>query len=448
MGVIKLPFATNCMPVIDRKKQATIAATALLSRLPRLRPMVGLGCILACLFFIDPATGQEEAAGYVSPHEPANEYFEAIDRIEAEYGPYATELSDLYLGLGQTLINKGDFEQARDAFHRGVMVVRVNSGPNSPEQTNHLYLLANIETLLGELNVADEILHNIYFINSNYYGQDNPELLPALERIYNWYMVTRPPGSTNLDFDHYEKIIKLTDEAAHISELTKGKEHPDTAVAYRRLGDAQFHMVRHLTGSGMMMTPEIYVAATSGALAPLGFGSETVVKHYNAGRKAFTNYFESMLANKSTTPLQYAEALADLGDWFMVFERPRKSRSLYEQGYQILAENAENTELAERFMSLPQPMHFISNHQHGFFEGAPKEAQETSIDISMTVTSLGQVRNVEVLNAPEGMAEDDLREIKRQMMLTPFRPAMKEGEVVTTKSFIWQFGVTPDWKAS
>ena len=182
------------MPVNDQTKQARTASTTPLFGLLQRQLTLGLGCILAGLFFLDHALGQEEEAVYVSPSEPANEYLDAIDRIEAEYGPYATELSDLYLGLGQTLMNSGDYEQARDAFHRGVMVVRVNSGPNSPEQTNHLYMLANIEILLGELKAADEVLHNIYFINSNYYGEDSPEMLPVLERIYQWYLVTRPPG--------------------------------------------------------------------------------------------------------------------------------------------------------------------------------------------------------------------------------------------------------------
>jgi len=410
--------------------------------------MLGLGCILAGLIFLDPAVGQEEGTGYQSPREPANDYLDAIDRMEAEYGPYTTELSDLYLGLGQTMMNSGDYEQARDAFHRGVMVLRVNSGPNSPEQTNHLYLLANIETLLGELKVADEILHNIYFINLEYYGPDNPEMLPVLDRMYQWYMVTRPPGLLSLDHADYERIIELTDDAARISEAAKGKNHPDTAAAYRRLAEAQFQMVRHLTGAGMTLSPENYVAATSGSLFPASFGSDSVAKHSQAGRRAFKKYFESILANESTTPLDYAEALADLGDWFLVFEKPRRSWGLYEQGYRILAQNEETAELADSYMSHPKPAHFIINPQPVFLENAPTELQETGLDISMTVTSSGATRNVEVLNAPEGLSKDDLWEIKKQVLGIPFRPAMKEGEVVTTKDFIWHYAFAPEGTAS
>jgi tetratricopeptide (TPR) repeat protein len=436
------------MPVNEQTKQAMTASTTPLFGLRQRQFMLGLGCVLAGLFFLDPVLGQEESVGYVSPSEPANEYLDALDRIEAEYGPYATELSDLYLGLGQTLMSSGDYEQARDAFHRGVLVVRVNSGPNSPEQTEHLFLLANIETLLGEMKTADEVLHNIYFINSNYYGEDSPELLPVLERMYQWYLVTRPPGSKGLEYSDYERSIELTEEMARVNEAVKGPNHPDSAVAYKRLGEAEFQMVRHLTGLGMAWTPEQYVLMTSGSLVPQDLGSESVVKHYTAGWRAFRKYLESMMANKSTTPLEYAEALADLGDWFLVFEKPRKSRELYQQGYQILAQSENYAKMADSYMSHPKPMHFIFNHQPVLPEDAPMELQEMSLQISMTVTTLGDVRYVEVLNAPEDISEDYVKAIKRQVGETPFRPAMKEGEVVTTKDFIWQYAVAPQGRTS
>jgi tetratricopeptide (TPR) repeat protein len=436
------------MPVNYQTKQARTASATPLFGLRQRQLMLSLGCILAGLLFLDHAVGQEEGTAYVSPGEPANEYLDAVDRIESEYGPYATELSDLYLGLGQTLINSGDYEQARDAFHRGVMVVRVNSGPNSPEQTNHLYMLANIETLLGELKAAYEVLHNIHFINSNYYGDDSPEMLPVLERIYQWCLVTRPSDPEDSKYADYERIIELTEEMVRVSEAAMGRNHPDTAVANRRLADAEFQMVRHLTGVGMTLTPKNYVAATGGSLAPMGLGSESVTEHYNDGRKAFRKYLELMLAIKSTTPLEYAEALADLGDWYLVFEKPRKSREIYETGYQILARSEKYAELADSYMSQPKPMHFVTYPQPDLFEDTPTELQEMSLDLSMTVTSSGQVRKVEVLNAPEGMSKGALRAIERQLMGTPFRPAMKEGEVVTTRDFIWHYAIAPQGRAS
>jgi tetratricopeptide (TPR) repeat protein len=407
--------------------------------LHRGQPLAGFACVLAGLFFLGPAFGQETGTDtdYVAPREPSNDYLDAIDRIEAENGPYATELSDLYLGLGQSLLDNGEYEQARDAFHRGVMVMRVNSGPNSPEQTNHLFLIANIETILDKPRSADNVLDNVYFINSNYYGETNPAMLPVLERMYEWYLVARPPGSDDTDYTDYERTIELTEEMVELSEAANGMGHPATSVAYRRLGEAQFQTVRYMTSE------DLYIAITGGTL-----GQEpSVTTHYDAGSKAFRKYLDSLAANESTTPLEYAEALAEMGDWYLTLGRSRRARIQYRQAYQVLAQSEEYAELADSYMGQPKPVHFLYP-EPDFLEDAPAELEDLSLDISITVTRFGDVHYVEVLNAPEGISEVHLEEIKKEVRETPFRPAMKAGEVVTTKDFIWQYAISPQGRTS
>lgn len=427
------------MPVKKRLIQAKIASMPSLFGLSQRQSMFSLGCVLAGLYLAEPAMGQQTDLGYISPSETADQYLEAIESIEAEYGSYATELSDMYMGLGQTLLNSGDFEQARDSLHRGVMVLRVNSGPNSPEQTNQLYMLANVEVLLGNTNEADEILHNIYFINSDYYGENNPELLPVLERIYEWYQLRRPLGLVSSKYEDYDRNIELAEEMADISEAVYGETHPDTALAYKRYAETEFQMVRHLTGLGMTMTREDYVLATGGSLVPLGLGAESVDEHSNDGHRAYKKYLAALQVNPSTTPLEFAEALADLADWYMVFDKTRRSQNLYEDAYQVLLQNPEYAHLADEFMSQPKPMHFIANAQSNFLDEAPVDLKKTNLEISMTVTSVGNVRSIAFLNAPEEMSEDDLWQIKKQVQETPFRPALQEGEVVTTKGYVWNY---------
>jgi tetratricopeptide (TPR) repeat protein len=427
------------MPVKKFLQRATTASTITLFGLLQKQLLLSLGCILAALVAAGPAWGQAVDLGHITPSETADQYLAAIEKIEADYGSYATELSDMYMGLGQTLLNSGDYEQSRDAFHRGVMVLRVNSGPNSPEQTNQLYMLANIETLLGNDEEADDILHNVYFINSDYYGENSPEMLPVLERIYNWYQQRRPLGSTLSQYRDYNRNIDLTEEMADVSEAVLGESHPDTGLAYKRYAEAEFQMVRHLTGLGMTMTREDYTLATSGTLVPLGLGEESVDEHNDKGRKAFKKYLAVLEADPATTPLEYAQALADLGDWYMVFDRSRKARNLYEEAYSVLAQSDGYAEQAKGFMNQPAPMHFIPKPEPGFLDKAPVPVKEINLEISMTVTTQGSVRNIEILNAPEDMLEDDLWQIKKQVQETPFRPAMANGEVVTTEGYLWNY---------
>ena len=130
-----------------------------------------------------------------------------------------------------------------------------------------------------------------------------------------------------------------------------------------------------------------------------------------------------------------------LGDWYMVFDRSRRSRNLYEEAYAVLARNPEYAEQARAFMNQPAPMHFIPRPEPGFVDKAPVPVKEMDPEISMTVTSQGSVRDIEILNAPEDMLEDDLWQIKKQVQETPFRPAMQDGEVVTTKDYVWNYQI-------
>lgn len=445
---------THITPVSNRTRQASITPATARSRLRQGRFLLGLAWILAGGVFLSPAAAEDlqeeqfkqnvteepEGPRFVIPPQPEREYLDAIDLVESERGPYATALSDLYLGLGESLLQKGDYEEARDAFNRGVMVLRVNSGPNSPEQTNHLYLIANIETILGERKAADDILQNIYFINSNFYGENSPEMLPVLKRMYEWYMVTRPLGSDDVRFADYERAIELTEKMANLSNALNGPGHADTVVAYRRLGQAHFQTVRHLMSEGVSV--EAYELVSSGTLQTPGVVVVSVRKHFVAGRKAFERYLESLQQDESKTALDYAEALAEMGDWHLAFEKYRTARHLYEEAYHVLAESEDYAGLAENFMDRPRPAHYLAD-QPGFFADPAAEFRDDSLDISMTVTSLGDVRYVEILNAPEGMSEDYLGQIKRQLRGTPFRPALKGGEVVTTEGFILQYAIEP-----
>jgi len=404
-----------------------------------LRPRQFAPCVLfalAGLFNPTTAISQDDGGAYVSPLRMEDEYFNAIDRVEGEYGPYASELSDLYLGLGQALLNTEDYEQALDAFHRGVLVVRVNSGPNSPEQINYLYLIANVLTLLGESGEAEGILRNIHFINWNHYGKENPELLPALERMYEWFLMARPPGSAVADDDDYKAMVQLAEEMAYVSETTRGLSHPDTATAYRRLGEAEFQLARHIIETD----EEAFILVGVDPRQVSTDAQAIARKRYDAGRRAFAKHLEALSANPENSTLDQARARIELGDWFLVFGKSRTARRYYEEAYQAFAQSEENAQLADRLLGEPMPVYFF-DPTATLSEQAKAALQDIRLDISMTVTRSGEPRRVEFPDPPPSLSEEDLDLIERQVREMTFRPAMREGKVVSTEDFIWRYDI-------
>lgn len=396
--------------------------------------LAGVLWVLAGLIMPGPATAQDDGGVYVSPHGVEDEYFSAIERVEGEFGPYATELSDLYLGLGQSLLSTGDYEQALDAFHRGVLVVRVNSGPNSPDQVNYLYLIANVLTLLGESEEVEGILRNIHFINWNHYGENDPELLPALERLYEWFLRARPPGSAIADDDDYKAMVQLSGEMAYVSETTRGLSHPDTAAAYRRLGEAEFQLARYIIESDEIA----YVVHGVEAMEVRTDAQAIARKRYDAGGQAFGKYLESLSADETNTTVDHARARVELGDWFLVFGKSRTARRYYEDAYRALAGSEEYVPLAEQLLSQPKPLYFF-DPMANLPEETKAALQDIPLDVSITVTRSGDARRVEILNPPAGLSEDDLEQIERQVREMTFRPALREGKIVSTEGFVWRY---------
>jgi tetratricopeptide (TPR) repeat protein len=448
------------MPVKKDGKQAKSVRTTAVFGLRQTQLTAFLVLMMAGYLFSQSGAAQEEAPfvgpedpmadyndaapAFVLPPEPTRPYLDAIDRIEADYGPYASELSDLYLGLGEAYLEAGEFEEARDAYHRGVMVVRVNSGPNSTEQTNLLYLIANIETILGEPKQADKIMDNILFINEQYYGEESVELLPVYDRIYEWYLIARPLDLDESEMEDFRKIIELTEDMVEVNEAANGLENPGTGLAYRRYAEAHFDALRFAMHEEDWIDPRIVVGSDTPYQSTLGYSEMLSPRdHYLDGRKAYRQYLDILTADPSTTPLEHAEALASLADWSLHFEKFRTARGLYEEAYQVLAQSEDYGEVVDNYLGQPKPMAFATLWPRPV-DGEPLDPELKQLDISMTVTRIGSVRYVEILNPPEDLSEDELDDIKKELQDMPFRPSLKEGKAVTTEGFIWQHVFRPE----
>lgn len=446
--------------VIREQKNATIEREKATPGQCHWRLAIFFACVFSCAAalasetedeLVDPGEtdnpylqyDEDGNATFVVPQDPRTPYLDAIDRLEEDYGPYATELSDLYMGLGEVFMKDGEFEDARDAYHRGVMVVRVNSGPNSPEQTNLLYLIANIETILDEPKQADKIIGNIRFINEQYFGEGSSELYPVYNRIYEWYHTARPLDVDESDYKDYLKFIDISEAMVDIHELTNGLSVEEAATSYRRLAESHFEAMRFAISEDDWIDPRVVVASDVPYRITPGYDDLSMREHYKEGRDAFRAYLELVKNDETKTPLDHAEALADLADWSLYFEKYRAARVLYEEAYQVLAASPEYAELADEYLGQPKPMEF-TDVSDASVEGMPMEDGSTNIDISMTVTRIGDVRYVEILNPPEGMTDKHKTEIRRTVQDTPFRPSLRGGKAVTTEGFIWQHTIQLD----
>jgi len=406
------------------------------ARRPRGHAQPGLvsGILASILFVSTPGLSAQTADGSVQD-DPVQTYYDAIEQAHALGGPYSIELVDLYYGYGQALLEAGDYEEARDAFHRTIMVSRVNAGPNNLEQCNYLYSVAEAEARLGNLDASIEVLEHIYLLNAMSYGEDNPAMLPVVEQIIDWYTDKKPLQGPLLGSSDIENRSYLASRVAALTLAQEGLGSAKTALGYRALGQFHFKSILYLLRSGESPRPELLM--NNEEVNAEYIYDRSLRNHFQGGEEAFELAEESWRANPEASELEVAEAMAQLGDWYLALERFRAAAHQYEQAYQLLASSEDFGAMADAYFGKPAPMQFL-NTSGGFVRDLNPPVTEDGLEISMTVTRNGRLLEVEFITPFTGQSEEREKELRERLESTRFRPAVVAGEVQTTQDFVWK----------
>lgn len=388
----------------------------------------------------EPASPPDTYTPYQPAEDPVVTYLNAIEQAESVGGAYAQELTDLYMGLGAALLQELELEAARDAFHQGVTIMRVNDGPNSLEQTNFLFQIADIETRMGDRRAAGDVMQNIYLISAKNFGEDDPRMLPVLERMYAWYMKTRPLYSPYAQYSDFANSKYLAGRMAYLTERDKGLAHPDTARVNRTLGQINFLTVKYALGRGISVEPGVVVA--TGSPQPPYIQEISVRDHYVEGTEAFERMVQSVTLNPETTTTERAEALAQLGDWYLVFDKFKSARDQYQAAWQVLADGESGPELADRYMGKPAPVRLMNNFEDFTSFELPEADNSSGIEVSMSVTRSGLLRNIEILKVPEDMTAEQVQLLEAQLKTARFRPAVVNGLVEKVDDYLWSYSMS------
>lgn len=389
----------------------------------------------ACAFLLAASLACAQEPVPAPGGDPVREYLDAIAGAEAIGGAYAIELIDLYYGMGQSLLQSGEYDQARDALHRAAMVARVNFGPYSLEQARYLYSIADVEFRVGDPQAAADALDHIYRIHAREYGEDDPAMLPVVEEIHAWYVDRLTAGTAPVLASDYQNLSFLMGRIAQLTETRDGLGTPRTALRYRALGQSHYRAIRHIIEAGQPPEPELVMNAgeASKQVAP----DRLLVSHLLEGEEALKRAVQSWEVNPEGSELEVAEALAQLGDWNLALGFERAAAHQYEQAYQVLANSEEFGFLAADYLGTPAPLRLM-NTSGSFLRDLHPAGEDGGLVISMTVTPDGRLRNVELTGVPASVPEDRLPVLKAQLETTLFRPAVVEGEVRTVEGFTWK----------
>jgi tetratricopeptide (TPR) repeat protein len=355
---------------------------------------------------------------------PVDDYLDAIDRASIEGGTYSIALADLYLGLGQSLLNEQKYKQAKEAFQQGMQVERISKGLYSQEQVPYLFSIAEIDQKLGHNKELKKVLQTIYRINTVNYGPEDDRRLPVLSRLFEWYLSSY--YSRIMDADYYSLLVsaQLATQMANIVEVNHGLEDPGTVSSLRTVSHVNYLIVDHLNTYGEPDDSDFMGNSSRSLSQDTAFVRSST--HYRQGKDALTRVIEG-LDLQQRPAADYAEAVAELGDWYLLFGQKQSAARTYQLAFQALQEEEQSALLQEALFGQPK--------QIGFIEEQPAVEETEQVKVSMRVLATGAAKNIAIIDAPEEIKGSQLRKLKRSLRSKRFRPRLVAGEPQITDNF-------------
>ena len=280
---------------------------------------------------VEEALAREDAETRIELQLTAGEFADAavaaerrVDAVEDASGRYALALKRPLTLLGDALLGMGDGPGALAAYERALHVARVNLGLFDPSQVDVVYREAVVHATMGDQATADARHGYAFNVLLRAYGRDDPRLVPGLFTLAEWHQ------------EHHRVFSarRLFDRAVGIA----ASQFPP--------GDPR--MIRALRGVAATFRDERFprnLSATRNQPAMSSFRDSArnraiTVNNFAPGERALITVVKLKQSNPDATDTDIGEAMLELGDWYLLFEKYDRAFALYERVWQLLEEDA------------------------------------------------------------------------------------------------------------
>lgn len=327
-----------------------------------------------------------------------------IDKIERRSSRYNIELARPLVILGDALAGVGDREGALGAYDRAIHITRVNRGLHHPSQVDIVYREAYILAANGKDAQANRRHEYAYDILLRSYGGGSPMLLPGIFSLADWYLVNYNIFSAR---GLYEHALSVADETLPANDPDRLRALRGVAATYRSERFPPYQKERR--------------PASSQAVG-YRYGSMPAINNFAKGERALIEVVNVIMASEEATDEIVAQAVLDLGDWYLVFGKQDRATTLYQHVWELLQSNPDR--LAEIF-DTPKPLYLPlpgDPETGGIAAGRPRSG---IVELSFRVDESGGVSSIATLHSEP----QDLMDVKvrRAVRRARYRPAF-DGE--------------------
>jgi tetratricopeptide (TPR) repeat protein len=377
----------------------------------------------------DMLDGSADPLNHVEAQIRAREFDPAVDSleehiatVEAASHRFERDLIRPLTLLGDAYTGKGEFTTALEHYQRAVHLSRVNDGLNSPAQVEIVYREANVLKALGEFQQANDREEYAYHVLTRAHAPMDEKLLPGIYHLANWYERTSNVFAARTLYQHAVEIINANDKA----------NSPEAIPAFQGLASS-YRMERfpaHIRNVSSTSTSN-----ADATFAPGAVSQQISVNNFPAGEAALQRVVRIRQSQQPFDQLALAEAVLDLADWYMLFDKTQRSVPLYAHAWELLA-GIDGYDVASRFAQ-PELLYFPAPENPSAPPANERGEPDTGyVEIAFDVTDTGYVRSLKtVASLPDGLM--DFR-VRKSVRVARYRPMLIDGVPVAKQAHTYR----------
>ncbi|GEM_PF-894713 len=404
------------------------------------------------------------------------QFQESILQFELEGGVYDYRLSELYLAMGTNYQQLGEAQLAVDAFSQALQLSRINNGLFTEDQLPVVKALVESYLNLGDISSANLNQEYLLYVTQKIYGAANPIILDELLEYADWNlhaaslslgyipnlqsMYFRTESFNEANFIQHEQVENLLSVAAFAYSQAIMMQH-DLEAKFDEISSSE--NVAVLKDSLNLEEEDFNIAETEQKLAYTyflqyqfdwnnvavnSFGEAPSTYFLNSdvkGREALERRY-AYLQNTNGPALDVVQALLDIADWYLLFERWTSAERLYAQAFDLMEANDIEKIDGLRYPDLPVyiPSFLSPLYSRESNRLPPEEVLEYQgyIDVSFTLSRFARPTAIRLISSSEGTTIATERALLRNLRSAAYRRQLDSESEYAENTYLMRYYYT------
>lgn len=398
---------------------------------------------------------------------------QTVEALQATGDTWHPLIAESMTSLARLLQTDDNHTEALAVLERAVHTSRVNHGLFSLQQGPAIKMQVESHLALDEWDEADSLEQYHFYIHSRSLGDSNPELIPAMLSYAEWHVEAfadrrgELPPTRLIDAYHlYSGVMSLVDaqpdperyprerylhRLAYLSWLmhrTGVQSRSETLYAKTRKVDDNW--AERITDGQYRQHNNPFLQGE------YALGQIIAIREQRVEESAPGSSIQREMRKL------HAEAVLDLADWNLLFDRRQRAESVYRQAWALLANEHEalKQDIFDRMVLIPSFENFMQPERNtpptdastpamaiAFSSARSLGAQSRRswpwVTMRFDLTRNGRVTNVEVVESSTEINENVRRNMVMALRGSLLRPALREGSPDMTRGLVYRFPYNP-----